>query len=150
MVKYDKYGAKTRTPNKRFDFFGTDRQGFDNSLIKIITFCSHGEMDITIDFGSIIRSSNLLGSTINPFSRAEFSASPSHLAIFLGLSSDFAFARFFYLQTKNSNPQINNLSTYGFEFLKIKLSGFLVKNCSKWLFSTNFSRICSKLLHVCP
>ena len=28
--------------------------------------CSHGEMDITIDFGSIIEGSNPSGSTINP------------------------------------------------------------------------------------
>ena len=43
--------------------FGTDRQGFDNPHNKIITICFHGEMDITIDFGSIIEGSNPSGST---------------------------------------------------------------------------------------
>ena len=46
--------------------FGTDRQGFDNPRNKIITICFHGEMDITIDFGSIIEGSSPSGSTINP------------------------------------------------------------------------------------
>ena len=35
--------------------------------IKKYRFCSHGEMDITIDFGSIIEGSNPSGSTIKPF-----------------------------------------------------------------------------------
>lgn len=35
--------------------------------IKKLSFCSHGEMDITIDFGSIIEGSNPSGSTIKPF-----------------------------------------------------------------------------------
>ena len=50
-------------------------------------------------------------------------------AIYLGLSSDFIVARFFLgtqgsakqvliYKTKNSNSQINKLSTYGFDFLK--------------------------------
>ena len=34
--------------------------------IKKLSFCSHGEMDITIDFGSIFEGSNPSGSTINP------------------------------------------------------------------------------------
>ena len=83
--------------------FGTGRQGFDNPHNKIISICFHGEMDITIDFGSIIEGSSPSGSTINP--------------LYLGLSSDFVVARFFYLQNKNSNPQINKLSTYGFDIL---------------------------------
>ena len=61
--------------------FETDRQGFDNPHNKIIIICFHGEMDITIDFGSIIEGSSPSGSTINP--------------LFLGLSSDFVVARFF-------------------------------------------------------
>ncbi len=56
----------------RASVFGADRQGFDNPHNKIITICFHGEMDITIDFGSIIEGSSPSGSTI-----------------FLGLSSDF-------------------------------------------------------------
>ena len=70
--------------------FGTDRQGFDNPHNKIITICFHGEMDITIDFGSIIEGSSPSGSTINP--------------LFLGLSSDFMVARFFYLENKKVKP----------------------------------------------
>ena len=61
--------------------FGTDRQGFDNSLIKIITFSTHSEVDITIVFGTIMPSSSLGGCTKNP--------------LFLGLSSDFVSLDFF-------------------------------------------------------
>ena len=71
-------------------------------------------MDITIDFGSIIEGSSPSGSTIIP--------------LFLGLSSDFVVARFFIYKTKKSNPQISKLSTYGFDFLKLKLFNFRLKN----------------------
>ena len=47
----------------RASVFGTDRQGLDNSLIKIITFCTHSEVDITIVFGTIMPSSSLGGCT---------------------------------------------------------------------------------------
>ncbi len=68
--------------------FGTDRLGFDNPHNKIITICFHGEMDITIDFGSIIEGSSPSGSTINP--------------LFLGLSSDFVVARFFLFRKQKN------------------------------------------------
>ena len=49
-----------------FNFFGTHILGFDNPHKKKLSFCSHGEMDITIDFGSIFEGSNPSGSTIKP------------------------------------------------------------------------------------
>ncbi len=67
MIFYDIIWYK-KSNSQQFQVAPSDRRVWGLIIpIKKYRFCSHGEMDITIDFGSIFEGSNPSGSTIKPF-----------------------------------------------------------------------------------
>ena len=115
---------------------------------KLKHICTHSEVDITIVFGTIMPSSSLGGCTINPFSRAEFSVSPSHFCDILGCSSDFVsldffslrkvlLSRFLFTKQKNRTPKLRQCSFRGSILMLKNLSFFCLKSADFYEFSTN-------------